>query len=342
MSVFRAFIREQLAKRDQRWAAEWDDVFRGGQVDAVLRKVKDSGADPDFCLYLIVEYRWRALQPLRPAWQRERLLRAVTTLGNASLDWKQAFQRETSGFGWQQVQDFFARTERLLRSAKRQDQQLIKVVTRMRKATTLERRLLQHATQGMGLRVVQQFLSGAEESLRSITALDEGAFSVTTAAHPPQKSVWTSEQQSTCLSLLDRHLKHASGRNRTSRRILAELLGQFGFLPDGLRDPERWVEKRLERLSPETKMPLMIFYDLYHLLHKGPKAPCTGACKLQRSVLADGARQSENEDKLFLGGHPRSVKSRVRRPSKRDSRGSSRPRRGKLKRRTRKTLRRTR
>jgi hypothetical protein len=239
-------------------------------------------------------------------------------LERASDDWKEVLQRVTRRLEWQQVHEFLARAESRLRLAKGQDQRLLNAVTRVATATALETRLLREAAQGVGLRWVQQFLDGAEGALRSATALDMGAFWVTTAALPPRG--WMSERQTTCLSLLDRHLKHASGRKRTSRRILADLLGQFGFLPDGLKDPERWVEKRLERVNSETRMPLMSSYNGYHLLHNEAKAPCTGACKLRRSVLAAGTRRSQNEDRLFLGGPPRFVKSRVTKPSRRGSR----------------------
>jgi len=320
MSVFQSFIRARLEKIDRRWAQEWDDVFRSRQVATILRRVKEMGADPDFCLYVIAEYRWRTLHPLKPAWQRERLLGAVTTLRNASGEWKEGLQRAARGLEQQPVQEFLLRAERLLRLKKGRNQGLLRAVTRVRKATDSERQILYRAAHGLGLRQVERFLGDFEMLLRSITARDEGAFSVTTTDHPPRGSGWVSARQSTCLSLLDRHMKHATSRNRTARKILAELMGQFRFLQgEGPKDPEGWVEKRLERLKQKRKWPLSISYSWYHSLHEEAKTPCTRACEL-RLASAHETGDSENENRLYLGHLPRFVRARVRKSSKRGSR----------------------
>jgi hypothetical protein len=253
------------------------------------------------------------------------------------------FQRAARNLDWQPVQEFLLRAERLLRLAKRLDQRLLRAVTTVRRATESERRVLYRAAHGLGLRQVQSFLGDLESLLRSVTARDEGAFSVTTTDHPPRGSGWMSERQSTCLSLLDRHMKHAADAKRTARKILAELMHQFRFLPEaGLKDPEDWVEKRLERLGPKTRWPLLMSYHWYHLLHEESKALCTRACELRRVASAHSTRGSEEADRFFLSRPVRFVKARVGKSSRRGRGSSSRPRRGKTKSRTRKTVRRVR
>src|SRR5262245_57969424 len=84
MSAFRAFIRERLLGKNPDWAREWDDLLSGESADAVLRKVAKAGGDPEFCVYLLAEYRWRVLTRLPRSSERKPLLNAVTVLRKVS------------------------------------------------------------------------------------------------------------------------------------------------------------------------------------------------------------------------------------------------------------------
>src|SRR5215467_11581576 len=198
MSVFRAFIRERLARKNPQWVSEWDDVFRDGRADDVLLEVAKLGADPDFCVFILAEYRWRNRKPLPRRWERKRLLTAVTTLGKLDGFWKETLEHACRGLEWAQVREFLGRAQDLLQLA---------------------------------------------------VELDEGTFTTTTTDKRGQR--WLSERQSTCLYLLDQHIKRQTGQPRSRSQILVDLMEAFDFLPagrlkkdpaGGLKDPEGRLE----------------------------------------------------------------------------------------------------
>lgn len=246
MSGFRAYMREQLARKKPSWAGEWDGVFKDGGIDATLEGVRKLGADPEFCVFVLAEYRWREIRPLRPRWLRVRLLTAVTTLLNLDGDWAE---------------------------------------------------ILGH--RGLGSREVKQFLAGAYVTLRGARAVDEGAFSRTTT--DKDQVGWEKERQSTCLSVLRRHILHASRRRRVPQRILAELLSDFGLSPVRSTDLGRLMEKRLERSDRKGRVPLLPLYHSYHLLHLEAGTHCTRVCRLPRLAKDQAGHATRGRDHVFLG-----------------------------------------
>jgi hypothetical protein len=140
----------------------------------------------------------------------------------------------------------------------------------------------------LGSHEVQRFLAKAHVGLRWVRALDEGAFS-TTVTEKDQRG-WEKERQSTCLSVLRRHILHASEpqkgpRKKVPQTILLELLSDFGLLPATSRNLRRLIEKRRERMDRNQRFPLLPLYGLYHDLHLAAGIPrCTRACQLRFAV----------------------------------------------------------
>jgi hypothetical protein len=255
MSEFRAYMRRQLAGWDPRWADEWDQAMGDRQAAAALGQIKRLGGDPDFCLYVLADYRWRRLRPLRDLRQRTELLRAINVLLRAGDLWA---------------------------------------------------RMVRAGAAGLSADHLQGVLVEARLTLQGVRALDDGPFSRTTTDRSPRGKAWLSDRQSTCLSLLDRHIRHGADRRRRARRVLADLLVAFGWL-SASKDPERWVEKRLERIDPASRFPLRAAYQWFHDLHRQAGTPCSRACELWR-VSGDRTDPSRGQDDdLFLGSAVRFV-----------------------------------
>ena len=273
MSEFRAYMRSQLARWDPSWAAEWDQAIGDSQAAAALGRIKRLGGDPEFCLYVLADYRWRTLRPLRDLRQREELLRAITVLLRAGDLWGSVLRRGAPDFGADEMQ-----------------------------GVLVEARL----------------------TLQAARALDDGPFSQTTTDRSPRGKAWLSDRQSTCLSLLDRHIRHGSERRRRARRVLADLLVAFGWL-SASKDPERWVEKRLERIDPTSRFPLRAAYQGFHEVHRQAGARCSWACALWRGSLDRTNPSREPAGDVFLGSDVRFVSNQAAevRPSR--GRAGARP-----------------
>ncbi len=273
MSEFRAYMRRQLAGWDPRWADEWDQAMGDGQAAAALGRIKRLGGDPDFCLYVLADYRWRRLRPLRDLRQREELLRAINVLLGASDLWA---------------------------------------------------RMLRGGATGLSADKMRGFLVEARLALQGVRALDDGPFSQTTTDRSPRGKAWLSDRQSMCLSLLDRHIRHGSERQRRARRVLADLLVAFGWL-SASKDPERWVEKRLERIDPASRFPLRAAYQWFHEVHRQAGTPCSRACELWRG---SGDRTNPPRDPagdLFLGSDVRFVSNEAAQVRASSGRAGARP-----------------
>jgi len=151
---------------------------------------------------------------------------------------------------------------------------------------------------GLGSREVQNFLAGAHVGLRWVRALDEGAFSTDTTEKDQRG--WEKERQSACLSVLRRHILHASKgqkgpRKKVPQTILLELLSDFGLLPATSRNLGRLIEKRRERMDRNRRFPLLPLYDLYHDVHVAAGiASCTRACQL-RFLAKDSPKDATHE-----------------------------------------------
>jgi len=117
MSEFRAYLRSQLARWDPRWADEWDQAIDDGQAAAALGRIKRLGGDPDFCLYVLADYRWRRLRPLRDLRQREELLRAINVLLGASDLWARMLRGGATGLSADKMRGFLVEALRFRESA---------------------------------------------------------------------------------------------------------------------------------------------------------------------------------------------------------------------------------
>ncbi len=122
MSEFRAYIRSQLARWDPRWAEEWDQAIGDGQTAAALGRIKKLGGDPDFCLYVLADYRWRTLRPLRDLRHRDELLRAINALLRGRDLWASVLRRGSPGLSSEAMQDFLFEARLQLQAARALDE----------------------------------------------------------------------------------------------------------------------------------------------------------------------------------------------------------------------------
>ena len=86
MSGFRAHIRAVLAGKRQEWAEEWDRIMMKPRLQKALTRLTILRADPDFCLFVLAEYRWRDIE-LPDLEERAGLLQAVKTIIGATGWW---------------------------------------------------------------------------------------------------------------------------------------------------------------------------------------------------------------------------------------------------------------
>lgn len=116
MSAFGTYLRAGLVRRRTEWAAEWDRAFREADFAGSLREVEARGGDPDFCLFVLAEYRWRRLTPLPDLWQRDRLLKAVGELMNAKGWWADRIRARAGR--WERLEAVLGEIRDLLTAAK--------------------------------------------------------------------------------------------------------------------------------------------------------------------------------------------------------------------------------
>ncbi len=225
--------------------------------------------------------------------KEERLQRALTRLAVLSAD---------ADFCLFLLADYRYRIVRPLPDLPERDKLLFAVKTLL-SAEGWWARSLQNGCWRNNWNSLRFLLQRAESQLEVAKARDEGLLWTSLTAGSDFESS-RSGYQSTCLSLLDRHIKHASGRNRTDRQLLSDLFQACGLLPNDYDGANRWIEARLRRLRPEHRLPLGCEYASYHDYHGAAGFPCTRACELWRES-AGLAATARGRDQLFIGGQPR-------------------------------------
>ncbi len=146
---------------------------------------------------------------------------------------------------------------------------------------------------GTDWRRVEEVLREGATYLQSFHHIDESVFEARGTGHEEETRRFRSNQSSKCLLVLDWHIRQTAGRRQSNRVLLASLMGSLGMMKrsagETSADPERWVEKRLERASEEDEAqqsqkeyvekflsaPLV---SLYHAVHQSCGVACGSAC----------------------------------------------------------------
>lgn len=151
---------------------------------------------------------------------------------------------------------------------------------------------------------VDTTLRTGAQLLLSFHHADESMFESMGTRHETETPRTRSGRASTCLLVLDWHLHQVTGTPRSDRRLLARLLSAFGMMQGSdhtgvSADPERWIEKRLERASTpnhthrstreyvETFIIPSLFW-LHHAVHRSCGLDCGSACRpFERHIRAE-------------------------------------------------------
>ena len=163
-------------------------------------------------------------------------------------------------------------------------------------------------------RRVDEVLREGATYLQSFHHIDESVFEARGTGHEEETRRFRSNQTSKCLLVLDWHIRQAAGRHQSNRVLLARLMGSLGMMKRSAEetsaDPERWVEKRLERASEEDEAqhsqkeyvekflsgPLV---SLYHAVHQSCGVACGSACR----PYEPGFRAEDQQRLLYeMGG----------------------------------------
>src|SRR5262249_1505457 len=84
--------RRSINSKDPVWAQEWDRAIGNPRLRDALFQIRKFGGDSDFCLYVIVDCRWRRITGFKDRWERRRILSALNTLLNGKGDWSVRLQ----------------------------------------------------------------------------------------------------------------------------------------------------------------------------------------------------------------------------------------------------------
>jgi len=167
---------------------------------------------------------------------------------------------------------------------------------------------------GTDWRRVEEVLRDSATYLQSFHHIDESVFEARGTGHEEETRRFRSNQSSKCLLVLDWHIRQTAGRRQSNRVLLASLMGSLGMMKrsagETSADPERWVEKRLERASEEDEAqqsqkeyvekflsaPLV---SLYHAVHQSCGVACGSAC----TPYEPGFRAEDQQRLLYeMGG----------------------------------------
>ncbi len=146
---------------------------------------------------------------------------------------------------------------------------------------------------GTDWRRVDEVLREGATYLQSFHHIDESVFEPRGTGHEEETRRFRSNQTSKCLLVLDWHIRQTAGRHQSNRVLLARLMGSLGMMKrsagETSADPERWVEKRLERAAGEDdarqsqkeyveKFLITPLVSLYHAVHQSGGVGCGSAC----------------------------------------------------------------
>jgi len=149
-------------------------------------------------------------------------------------------------------------------------------------------------------------LRRALTNLESFHPTEERVFKTTGTRYEYETPGLLSDRATTCLIVLDWHVRQATGRRRTNRILLGSLMDGFGLIKrarmGSSADAERWVEKRLERAAKKDerghsarefaeKFVVFPFVMSYHDLHQWGGLACGSACRPFEGVFRAAAQE---------------------------------------------------
>jgi hypothetical protein len=162
---------------------------------------------------------------------------------------------------------------------------------------------------GTDWRGVEEVLREGATYLQSFHHIDESVFEARGTGREEETPRFRSDHTSKCLLVLDWHIRQAADRRQSNRVLLARLMGLLGMMKRSAEetsaDPERWVEKRLERASEEDearhsqkeyveKFLIAPLVSLYHAVHRSCGLGCGSAC-----TPYEGAFRAEDQERLL-------------------------------------------
>lgn len=141
---------------------------------------------------------------------------------------------------------------------------------------------------------IEPILRRALTNLESFHPVEESVFKTSGTRYEYETPGLLSDRATTCLLVLDWHVRQATGRTRTNRVLLGGLMDAFGLIKRSQQAPSadsaRWVEKRLERAtkkdehghSPQEYARKFVVFPLvmaYHDVHEWGGLGCGAACR---------------------------------------------------------------
>lgn len=147
---------------------------------------------------------------------------------------------------------------------------------------------------GREWKVIEPVLRQALTNLESFHPVEESVFKASGTRYEYETPGLLSDRATTCLLVLDWHVRQATGRRRTDLVLLGGLMDAFGLIrrsrPTPSADRARWVEKRLERAakkddhghSPQEFTLKFVVFPLvmaYHDVHESASLACGSGCR---------------------------------------------------------------
>lgn len=141
---------------------------------------------------------------------------------------------------------------------------------------------------------IEPILRRAVTNLESFHPVEESVFKTGGTRYEYETPSLLSDRATTCLLVLEWHVRQATGRRRTNRMLLGSLMDGFGLIKRSREAPSadvaRWVEKRLERAAKKDEhghsqrefaerfvvFPLVM---TYHDVHEWGGLGCGSACR---------------------------------------------------------------
>lgn len=104
---------------------------------------------------------------------------------------------------------------------------------------------------------IEPVLRQALTNLESFHPVEESVFKTSGTRYEYETASLLSDHATTCLLVLEWHVRQATGRRRTNRVLLGGLMDAFGLMKRSRTTPSsdsaRWVEKRLERAAKKDE-----------------------------------------------------------------------------------------
>lgn len=141
---------------------------------------------------------------------------------------------------------------------------------------------------------IEPILRRALTNLESFHPVEESVFKTSGTRYEYETPSLLSDRATTCLLVLEWHVRQATGRRRTDRILLGSLMDGFGLIRRSRHEPSadvaRWVEKRLERAAKKDerghsqrefaeKFVVSPLVMAYHDFHEWGGLGCGSACR---------------------------------------------------------------